>query len=27
MGMATIKVTSEAQLLADLEAVTGYALS
>ncbi|MFN3911646.1 HAD-IA family hydrolase [Hyphomonas sp.] len=26
MGMATIKVTSEAQLLADLEAVTGYAL-
>lgn len=27
MGMATIKVTSEAQLLSDLEAVTGYALS
>ncbi len=26
MGMATIKVTSEVQLLADLEAVTGYAL-
>jgi putative hydrolase of the HAD superfamily len=26
MGMATIKVTSEEQLLADLEAVTGYAL-
>ncbi len=26
MGMATIKVTSEDQLLADLEAVTGYAL-
>lgn len=26
MGMATIKVTSEAQLLVDLEAVTGYAL-
>ncbi|MEQ9504735.1 MAG: HAD-IA family hydrolase [Hyphomonas sp.] len=27
MGMATIKVTSEDQLLADLEAVTGYAFS
>lgn len=27
MGMETIKVTSEMQLLADLEAVTGYALS
>lgn len=26
MGMATIKVTGEEQLLADLEAVTGYAL-
>lgn len=26
MGMATIKVTGEDQLLADLEAVTGYAL-
>ena len=26
MGMETIKVTSEEQLLADLEAVTGYAL-
>ena len=26
MGMATIKVTSEEQLLADLEAITGYAV-
>jgi len=26
MGMTTIKVLDEAQLLADLKAVTGYAL-
>ncbi len=27
MGMATIKVTSEAQMLADLKALTGYAIA
>ncbi|MEL6420102.1 MAG: HAD family hydrolase, partial [Pseudomonadota bacterium] len=27
MGMTTIKVTSEDQLLADLEAATGYAVA